>query len=300
MIAETRQALGPRWQQIVEAVEDLPVLPTVATRVLTVANDPDSSMEDVCEVIRVDASLTARVLRIVNSSYYGFSREIGTVTQAAVILGTNELVGLALGSTALRALKERGKEHALESALWSHAAFCGVAARVVAAEIRYRLTGLAFVAGLLHDAGKLILLDLCADEFPEATVHGTDPLASVSIDTEQELFGADHAQIGAAITRKWDLPSEITEAVAAHHRPERAPDSCTQLTDTVNVANHLAWRVAGRGDLADESRVSETTMIRLQGQRPDFDETFLMKLSSDLERELEHSERLMALLGEGS
>lgn len=284
-------------RQIVEAIEDLPVLPTVAARVLSLAHDPNSSMQDICEAIRTDPSLTAHLLRIVNSPYYGFSRQIGTVAQATVILGTNEIIAVVLGSTTLKSLGSRARTIADEAAFWSHSARTSVAARVVAAQMRYRLPGVAFVAGLLHDTGKLILADLFPDRFQQAMQQPPMPDAAVE-EAEQQLFGADHTQIGAALAGRWGLPDEIVQAIRCHHRPEEAAQAAAQLVDVVHVANHLVR--ASDVDTGANLSISPASVDRFRQHRPDFDATFLQKLAADMERDLERADGLVRTLGGAS
>ena len=273
------------------------MLPVAAGRVIVLANDPNSSTKEICEAIRGDPSLTARILRVVNSPYYGFHRRISTVAQAAVILGTSEILGLVLGSSAVHALSAHDRKSAEREAFWRHSACAAVAAKIAAAQFRYRVSGVAFVAGLLHDAGKLVLSQQFPDEFRQAeerAAAGGMPLAAA----EREVFGADHALVGGALAGRWALPEELVQAIAFHHDPAHAAEAHALLVDVVHVADWLACqRDNGRPAAQKALPLNEVTHARLRKVRVDFDASYLDKLLHDLDREVEHSQHLLAALG---
>lgn len=283
--------------EIVEAIQDLPMLPAAVGRVIALANDPDSSSKDICEAIRSDPSLTARILRVVNTPFYGFHRRIGTVAQAAVILGTSEILGLVLGSTAVQALTAGDQNPAEREEFWIHSVSSAVAAKTAATQFRYRVSGIAFVAGLLHDSGKLVLSQRFPDRFRQAEQRAAE--AGVPLHAaEQEVFGVDHALVGGTLASRWGLPEELVQAIAFHHTPARAAEAHALLVDVVHLANWLAWQ-KDRGVAADSSPapLDDVARTRLYAVRVDFDASYLDKMLHDLDREMEHCGNLLAALG---
>lgn len=286
---------SPREVEIVGAIQELPMLPTLAARVVALAHDPESSAQEICDAIRADPSLTARILRIVNSSYYSLPRRIDTVAQATVMLGTSEIVGLVLGSSALKVLGGTGRRFPEQEAFWLHSVCSAVAAREVTQQFRYRVPGVAFVAGLLHDAGKLVLFQ----RFPEEFRQVAERAATMEVPpqfAEEAIFGTDHPRVGAALARRWGLPDGLVEAIAFHHAPGRASEENALLVDMVHLADALAHGLTDEGAAAP-GMLDASAVARLRQVRVDFDASYVDKLLHDLKQAIERSEGLIAALG---
>lgn len=296
MDSKESEKTGAREQQIVAAVNELPILPSVAARVVTLANDPRSSAQEICEVIRSDPSLTARILRTVNSVYYGFQHRIDTVAQATVMIGTRDLVALVLGSTALKTLEEAGRDVPHLDVFWLHSVSCAVAAKEVAAQFRYRVPGTAFVGGLLHDIGKLILIQHFPDEYAQVKERVATS-GTLLEQAEEDAFGADHARVGAALAKRWSLPPALIEAVAFHHDPGRASEEHALLVAMIHLADILAHRRPGRDADPRAAVLDEHAFARLRQARLDFDASYLDKLLADLEGAMQKSAQLLGALG---
>lgn len=221
-------------------IKDLPTLPSVLGKILATAADPDSSALDLGQHIAADQSLSATLLKLVNSAYYGFYRQISSVTQAIVMLGFLEVRNLTLTATAFRTLSQSSSDYD-RTQLWRHSLATAMAAERLAKLAKIEKEG-TFEAGLLHDFGKVALDMLYPAEFREAakTAHARH---IYMFEAEQEVFGMDHAAIGGLLGEHWNLPEAVVEAVRLHHTPEQA-EAAPKLTHLVNIANYVTYEAA--------------------------------------------------------
>lgn len=207
--------------ELVRATTKLASLPSIYLRLTEVTNEPRSTAAEVARVISEDTALAARLLKLVNSSFYGFSHRIDTVTQAVSLVGTQQVLDLALASSVTRAFAGIPRERLDMDGFWRHSVACAIAARHVALRCRWPSPERAFVAGLLHDIGRLVLFlqepQAMATALERAARDGR--LLHVA---EREICGFDHADVGRELLSAWKLPPVLQEAVGRHHRPERA------------------------------------------------------------------------------
>ncbi len=229
----------------------LPTLPSVASHVMMVASDPDASASDLTEIIMNDPSLTSKLLKIVNSAFYGFAQKIGTVKQAVVLLGTGEIIALAFGlSTAKLFDAARLKGIYSAKALWRHSMCTGLIAESLCKKLpEYRKLGV-FTAGLLHDFGKIIFID----SFPElyGQIHAEARTHDLPLfDLEEEKFGLNHAINGEFLASNWNLPDPLVQAIAFHHQPFSA-SSHSQLAAIIGLADYLYYEAIALGEIQEE------------------------------------------------
>jgi putative nucleotidyltransferase with HDIG domain len=227
-------------QELVAKVKNLPPVPNAALRLIGLLDKADTENDDIVQAIRFDNVLTAKLLRACNSPYFGFSEPISSVDQAVLVLGHQQILHivltLAFGSTMAVSLPGYAAE---SCALWQHSLTTAMAAEVVAnagLEVNVE-SSVAFTAGLLHDFGKLVVGQVI-DAPLQAAIQGrmTDGLSRVA--AEHEILGTDHAEVGACLLKSWNLPDEVVEAVANHHRPTLEPRPL--LSAVVHVANWAA------------------------------------------------------------
>ncbi|MEM1126859.1 MAG: HDOD domain-containing protein [Bacteroidota bacterium] len=204
-----------------EAVRSLPPLPTAARRLLELMRDPEADFSEIAQVIGTDPSLTARVLRAANSPFYGLPRRVDTLRQATVLLGSETVANLAL-SVGVMSL-EAGRGTALDlDAFWRHTLAVGTLARQLAQQLHPDEAEAAFVGGLLHDIGLLVMAEHFGTDYEQvlmAAQYGTKPLHEL----ERDFFDLDHAVVGHALCLHWNIPHTVTTAVAEHHNVEAAP-----------------------------------------------------------------------------
>ena len=195
----------------------LPSLPVIFSQINEAISDPKSSATQVANIINKDSSLSARLLKIVNSALYGFPCRIDTISRAVAIIGTKQLSILALGTSALTVFKDIPSDLLDMRLFWKHSIACGIIARIIASYKNDKMTERFFLAGLLHDIGRLIMLKYLPFQAKEALLKAkrTDsPLCK----TEEEVTGFNHAVMGSILVKEWKLPATLENAIKYHHR----------------------------------------------------------------------------------
>ena len=236
---------------IEDELQDLPPLPAVIVRVMQTVNDPATSASDLNRLISADQALASKILRLVNSSYYGFPRKISTVTNAVVILGFNTVRNLTTSLGVFNAFDSHGQKTALNrEQFWAHSLGTAVAASAVAKRkgIGSKAVEEVFIGGLLHDIGKLFLDQYFPDQY--AIAMKLAGAAKISIwESEKTALGVGHALVGKRIAEKWNLPPSLTSMITLHHQPAFAKEYF-ELTATIQAADHVA-RKLGLGSAGD-------------------------------------------------
>ncbi len=203
-------------------IKDLPTLPRTVLKITELVNDPKSSAKDLAQVITDDQVLTARLLKLVNSSFYGFPQRISTVTGAIVLLGFDAIRNLLLTTSVFGLFSNIEKDDLFNvERFWDHSLGCAVGAKVIGDYLRYDKVEELFVSGLLHDIGKILELLYLTDDFRRviALVNQGDILL---IEAEQQLLDYNHADIGELLADKWNMSSKLVNVIAHHHQPELA------------------------------------------------------------------------------
>ncbi|HOV61490.1 MAG TPA: HDOD domain-containing protein [Candidatus Hydrogenedentes bacterium] len=207
-------------EEAIPRIRELPTLPQIVLKIMDTINNPNSSALDLGELVSADQSLSATLLRVVNSAYYGFSRRVTSISQAIVLLGFAEVRKLTLAAKTFEALGIGGSMERRKR-LWRHVFATAMAAELIAKQGARGNTGF-FEAGLLHDIGRVAMELLFGDAFEQSIVlleeRGTVDLCAV----EREVFGFDHAQFGGALAEHWRLPPALREAIQRHHAPHLA------------------------------------------------------------------------------
>lgn len=212
--------------------------PTIFLLINETMNNPKSSILDIARIISNDQGLTARLLKMANSPLYGFPSKIETITQAISILGTQQINDLILATTVLNLFKKIPEELIELESFWNHSIACGISARVLATYRREPNVERFFVAGILHDIGRLILYTKMPElsiEILERYRESNELLCRV----EQEIIGYDHADVGGSLAEKWKLPLSTKEMVQFHHRP-MLPNYFPTETAVIHLADILA------------------------------------------------------------
>ncbi len=219
---DTQSIRVQQIKRITESIISLPTLPTVVSKMIELVDNPKTSAASLARLISTDQALTARILKLANSAYYGFPREISTVNMAIVVLGFNTVKDMGLSLSVLDVFKGGPDSFWFDVAkYWEHSIGCGVAARMLARKYWPRLAAEAFVAGLLHDIGKIILNQYAPKEFAE--VMSAVAQGPLELDeAELKIIGTGHAQVGAWLAEKWKLPRIIVEGIKYHHCPWEA------------------------------------------------------------------------------
>jgi putative nucleotidyltransferase with HDIG domain len=233
---------GDRLQAILRSTGDLPPMPPVALKVNQIATDPGSSVADFRRIVEGDQALTARILRMANSAFYGLDHRVTTLTHAVVVLGFKTMQSLVVASASKGVyMGNGGKLDSTEQGFWDHSIGCAFACRLIAGEVRYPGVEPAFLGGLLHDVGKAVFNRTLRNEYDKVVerVHNT---GAPYHEVEQESFGFTHAELGALLAQKWNLAPEHVEVIHDHHYGVNSSGS-SYLLDIVRTANQLCHRL---------------------------------------------------------
>jgi len=225
---------GP--EDLFDSEVHLDSLPSVYHHIIQVINSPRSSSGQIAEAISTDVNLTARLLRLVNSPFYGFPSKVDSISRAVTLIGTREIMVLASGVSVIQFFEGIPSEVLDMHSFWKHSIATGIFSRILC---RYK--GLneeqAFVAGLLHDIGRLVMFR----KLPNASAAVMQLVAEQSIvlsEAEHKVIGFDHAAVGARLLQKWKFPAVLPDMVAGHHAPSQARDPIAACV--VHIADTLA------------------------------------------------------------
>jgi HD-like signal output (HDOD) protein len=198
---------------------------------------PECSLISVAEAIEKDPDLTSRLLRLGNSSFYGFSSRLATVGEAISLIGIQQVQDLIAVSSIIDQFAGVAPEHVNMESFWRHSLACGLGCRVLATARRMPKADKFFVAGLLHDVGRLVLLSQAPEEAQAVfELYGREPM--LLHEAEKRVLGYDHADIGEALLRNWKYPHNLIHAVGYHHRPDRAGSAGPEAA-VVHLSDHL-------------------------------------------------------------
>ncbi len=248
-------------QGLVPSIKDLVTLPEVALRIARMVDDPTTSSTDIGREISRDAALTARLLRIANSSAFGQNGKIATISRAITVLGVRQVRDLAVGLTAVRTFDGIGNELVTMASFWRHSFLCAVAAGQIAALRDRGRDDSPFVAGLLHDIGQLVLFSRAPVPARQALLMSVDSADDLGLYLcEREVMGFDHGAVGLALAQNWGLPRSLQECIEFHHEPERAQEYPLEVA-TIHIANSVAVLAEiGSRELADAPAISEAAL----------------------------------------
>ena len=224
--------------EVIQNLGDLPPLPQVATRVIRISAASDTSSRDLQDLVRTDQALTAQMLRIANSAMFGRVREVTTLTQAILTLGFSTARSVVLASS-VKNLFNRGPVGIQERILWEHALVTALTGSAFSKAIRFSMTEEVFLAGLMHDIGKSVM----TLKFPEsygAMLRTLREQGGDGISMELDAFGFDHAMVGEALLRSWNIAEGIEAAVRWHHDPLQAPLEHRRLVALVALGTQMA------------------------------------------------------------
>lgn len=236
-IEDDSDDLAYQW---VKDITGLVSPPEVCIRLLDLVDSPKSTAHEIGEVISSDPNLSARLLKLVNSSFYNYSGRIETLSRAIAIVGTRELYSLAISVSAVRAFSKIPVQLINMDTFWRHSLFCGIIARYLAKRCGILHPERLFVAGLLHDIGELVLFARAPEKTRDLMLvaEGEENVLAYA---EQQEFGFNHADLGGLLATLWQLPETLVESISYHHTPFDAVCSKQQAA-IVKIADILADR----------------------------------------------------------
>ncbi len=272
--------------EIYDKVEKIPPLSFVAIRVVKMLENPDIAASELIKVVSVDQALTANILKLCNSAYYGLPRTVSSVGQAIMYLGFNVVRNLALTISLKDAFDQTkegfGYEH---GGLWKHSICTAIGAEILSKRLSSGIADVAFTAGLLHDLGKLIVARFLTDRIPIIDQMVIEKSISYR-EAEREVLGCDHAEIGFKISDAWNFPSVLVQAMGFHHEPEKA-----RGRPTLTVVTHIADIAALKLGLGVKSTALLEPLSEYAKKITGFKDEHLHLLMESIVKELEEPTR---------
>lgn len=270
-------AKAEKINRILREVKAFPGMPTTAAKLMPLLRDPDASTSRIEEIVKYDPGLTANLLKLCNSAYFGLPSRVSSVKQAIMLLGWKRLLQLVMTMCMSALMKKPIAGYDLpQGELWRHSVAASIGADILVKALDLEGAEEAFTAALLHDVGKIVLGDFVRQELD--AIRGMVGKGITFEVAEFIVIGTNHAEVGARILKSWSLPERLVEAVSWHHDPEKCEKGCT-ISDVVHVANLLGI-LAGHGarpggdeapvepcfEVADRLGLNKNTIDRLAAQ----------------------------------
>jgi len=281
-------------KKAIEKVKELPTLPAVANKVNMLLADPKSSTADLAEVIELDQSITAKILKLVNSAYYSLSERVSSIHQAIALLGHKNISNIVLTLSVFDTLKHSKKSSFDRRGFWIHSIATAIISERIAKESMYRATDDIFTAGLLHDLGKVFMDGYLHEEFEKA-LEAAAQSGSSFFEAEHSLFDVDHAMLGEWIARTWKLPINVVAVIKHHHHELSQREGLAVSSDiTVDIVrlSDILVRKGGYGENGDARQYVPQLLEDLFKRLP-LSENDTGKILKSLKTKLHSSETLL-------
>lgn len=271
---DSKQQIKSTPENIIQGVVGLISLPDVCIRVKEMVDDPTYSASDIGKIVSSDAALTARLLRIVNSAFYGFPARIETVSRAITIVGNRELRDLVFAATVAGIFEKVSSDLIDIESFWRHSVYCGIVSRIIAKRCRVLHKERLFVAGLIHDIGRLVIAFKMPDQCRLVLQHMKEHNVPLH-EAEQAILGFDHTQVGEELMKAWSLPQSHQMATANHHTPKQA-NEYTLEASIVYLANAITEMAeAGTHDMDDLESVPQDIWELTQVSQDDVEDILI-------------------------
>jgi putative nucleotidyltransferase with HDIG domain len=274
-------------KKLSRAIEDMPAISPIVGKIQEMAGEIDTSPRDLVKVIMLDPVLTGKVIRLVNSSFYGLPNKVKSLAQAVVLLGLNTVKNLAISTAVLSTMFLKEKQSPIDPSLfWKHCLATAVGAKMIAGEIGIPKADreMFFVAGLLHDLGKVLYIRTNPDLFARALRESREAEVILSF-SESALFGLTHQEIGTVLARKWKLDPKVVNVISNHH-PESLEGINDPILSAVIVANTLTKRIG----LGESGNICEEEIADQVAASLDLDADVLDKMEDRLPSEVSKAE----------
>ncbi|MBE9546381.1 MAG: HDOD domain-containing protein, partial [Proteobacteria bacterium] len=218
----------------------LPSLPQILLNLIEVCSREDSTIDEISQIINSDPPLSAKVMGMVNSVYYSLPGKVTTIEHAIVLLGTDAVKNIAISSSIYQVFGKVGRDSAFKMKLfWWHSLMCATMAKLIAERVRNTYTDEAFLSGLLHDIGKLIIWVHFPEEYADI-LRSSEDRPDLLLEGEKRLLGGTHCEVGAWMINQWKLQASMAEAVLYHHEQVHKIMEASPLAKVIFVANVLS------------------------------------------------------------
>lgn len=272
---------------MIGALPNLPAAFEILPQLLALLDDPEADCNDLAEIIRIDPSLTAAVLRVSNSARYRGGEKTASLSDGISRLGLHEVYRLVLAI--VTAPEFKGTDAAVFGRvdLWRHSLATAVASQVLSERVNKEHTEVVFSAGLLHDIGKTILVRAAREQYVDLLQRCADHNGSV-VDAERDFFATDHAEVAERLLTGWKFPERIAAAVAGHHHPQTVAQENRMVAALVYAGNIIAYRLGVANGYPPYVAAPDRDMLLMLGLRAenlgDYDEEILERLQREQDR----------------
>lgn len=262
----------PSVSELVKKVTSLASFPDVVIRINELLNDDVSTADDIGKIIQVDPALTATILRVANTPMYNVSGGIDTVERALTVIGLNNVRDIAFGVSAALTFKGISNRLITVEDFWRHSLYCALSANYIAKQLPNAAQTSPFTCGLLHDIGQLVMFNQCPELSRQALIKALDDYDGLEVyQSENLVFGYDHAEVGGALAEAWGLPPSIVDAIRYHHQPmqntkngEDAEEENSDIVALIHLANCAAVIAEMEGSsLEDGPEIQESILEKL-------------------------------------
>lgn len=279
---------------VVAKIHNLPTPPIVFTQITKVVNNPNTSAYEIASIISEDPALTAKVLKLTNSSFYGISGSITNVKQAIVILGLEAIKSLVISASVFETFSKNTKlDTEYLERFWRHSLSVASMAKIICRVQKngsIQMTEQAFSAGLLHDIGKLIIISHLPQEHLKISELLIDDVVRLEDNAEREVLGFSHADIGSFLATKWNLPDSISEAIQKHHEVDSVANE--KETAIIHLADYLAHKLE---NLEDTGHKIEARFFNIAWQTLDLNSESEPQLLEMLQEEYSKAETFIKM-----
>lgn len=279
---------------------EIPTIGAIASEVVRLVYDRDGDARAIGRALEKDPALTARVLRLANSPYYGARAQVSSLDRAVGLLGTTEIRNIALSVSVMGNFSARFGGQTFDWArFWEHSSGCALIAQVMARLLGIPTSGGEYVAGLLHDVGKILLGHHFPEEFSAVLELASREGVGME-EAENRVFGTDHGRLGDWLSARWCFPPPIREAIAHHHHPEQASEA-GDMASLVHLADLLAKAkcIGFGGDVTAVCVADSPAWNILVKGRPKLAALDLERLTFCLDREVDAARELIRTAGDG-
>jgi putative nucleotidyltransferase with HDIG domain len=272
--------------EVIGKVRDLPSLPVIVMELLDTIGKEDIDIKTLADKVSRDQALTAKTLRLANSSFYGLQRKVTTIAQAISVLGFQSVRTLITAAAVTGSFAANRQSNFNFPAFWRHSLGTAVCARSLARHAHVN-PEYAFMAGLLHDIGRLVLVTCFSEQFDQALAY-RDEHDCCLLEAERETLGVDHTMVGGALAEHWKFPSVIQKAVANHHEPD------AQETGSLAAIVHVADVIAHGLDLSADTSDLVPPLSDAAWNSLGLSEAHVMETLKDTQTEFDEASQVLA------
>jgi putative nucleotidyltransferase with HDIG domain len=270
--------------ELLTNIKKLPTFSTTVVRLSSILNDPDATVGEFESIILPDVALTANLLRLANSAFFGLPRRIGSTREAITLLGMKRVYELGAMAAIEAVVPDRLPGYGIDAAsYWCHSVAVAVLSERLSKDRKLIAPALTFTAGLMHDIGKLVISQFLAEA--QAALHQEMTGNNKSlVESEREVLGTDHCEVGADIARAWNLPDEVALVATAHHDPDELNQGKGDImVDLVHIADCVAHSLGFGADVGELRRTLRVAALERLGLKATDLERVVSRSMSEIE-----------------